>query len=167
MIINISNAVEVGCCDECGAGQRVGTQADDERGKVTITSVELGRTTVKLCDSCKNNLAAQLLGGSVMVFDEIHQALPSSQADMEHIASMQDLYSDKPYGELIVEMKGERPAWVCAFSDRTAYSLLRADFNSLQQLKLAVNEGLKIDQIPNLGRKEVDEVKQLLLTLGH
>ncbi|WP_432472071.1 hypothetical protein [Amphritea sp. HPY] len=73
----------------------------------------------------------------------------------------EDLES-KSYRELILELKGEIPAWVCAFSDRTAYSLLCENFNSLQQVKLAVDEGLEIDQIPSLGRKEVAEVEQLL-----
>lgn len=72
---------------------------------------------------------------------------------------------DMSYGDLIVELKGERSAWVSSLSDRAAWSLVRDGYNSLQELKKAVEGGLKIAEIPNMGRKEVAEVEQLLNSL--
>lgn len=71
-------------------------------------------------------------------------------------------WEEVSYGEQIRMLKGERPAWVVPFSDRTACALLREGFNSLEELKAAVDNGLSVERIPNVGRKEVNEVWAVL-----
>lgn len=69
---------------------------------------------------------------------------------------------DKTYIELILDLVGERPEWLQSVSDRAAFSLLRDGYRSRMDLEEAFNDGLKIPQIMNLGRKEVQEVERLL-----
>lgn len=69
---------------------------------------------------------------------------------------------DKPYIELIRGLVGERPKWLQSVSDRAAFSLLRDGYRSRVDLEKAVNDGLEIPKIMNLGKKEVREVERLL-----
>ncbi|WP_299194612.1 HigA family addiction module antitoxin [uncultured Amphritea sp.] len=54
------SVIDAGSCDECGAGGRTGTETDASRSQVMITTIECGRSTLKLCDHCKSNLSAKL-----------------------------------------------------------------------------------------------------------
>ncbi|WP_028865134.1 hypothetical protein [Psychromonas aquimarina] len=67
-----------------------------------------------------------------------------------------------PYSDLIIELKGQRPEWTKHITDRTALSLLHAGFNSLDDIQTAVSNGLKIEDILNLGKSQVIEVNELL-----
>ncbi len=70
--------------------------------------------------------------------------------------------NEKLYIDLIIDLRGERPLWVAPLSDRAAFSLVREGFNSVDELKAAVDAGLKLSDISNFGRKEVKETELLL-----
>ena len=72
---------------------------------------------------------------------------------------------EKSYINLIIELKGSRPEWVENLSDRTAFSLLREGFNSVEDLRSEVAKGFKITDIPNLARAQIKEVNELLGTI--
>lgn len=70
---------------------------------------------------------------------------------------------DNSYTEMLKRYVDENPNWLKNVSDRTAFSLVREGFESLDDLITAViDKGLKVESIPNLGRKEVAEVEQLI-----
>lgn len=69
---------------------------------------------------------------------------------------------DNSYGGLIIKAKGYRPDWLASLSDRAAWSLVRDGYNSVSDLRQAVEAGLQVSQIPNLGRAEVEEVTALI-----
>ncbi|WP_028865267.1 hypothetical protein [Psychromonas aquimarina] len=67
-----------------------------------------------------------------------------------------------PYSDLIIELKGHRPEWTKHITDRTALSLLHLRFNSIDDVQKAVSKGLQIEDIPNFGKYQIIEVRELL-----
>ena len=107
----------------------------------------------------------------VLGFDELEPTTTLSKGDIKILAQAVGLkllevdeedLDDKSYIDLIMDLKGIRPAWVESLSDRAAYSLLREGFSSVDDVRAAVANGLKVSAISNFGKVQVKEVNKLL-----